>query len=123
MARITLALGAAHNIRPRSQKVHSADQHQFTFLLLNLHLLFIHLPHDRTPFDPDHVTVLSFSLELATLFLQFSNLCLDVLIASRLPAFTVWLNNQCQRANMDRVGFILIELEHFTPLNDSGPTV
>jgi hypothetical protein len=104
MARVTLAFGAAHNTRPRSQKLHSADQYQFTFLLLDLHIFFIYVPHDLLRLTElvtelveflgaFLVELLSFLLEPPTLLFQFSNLCPDVTITPQTPPFAVWLND------------------------------
>jgi hypothetical protein len=122
MARITPALGATHNIRPRSRKLHSADQYQFTFLFLDLHF-FVDLSHNCASSDLDHVPVLSLSLQLPTLVFQFSDLLLHVTIHFGFPTLTIWLNNQGQWANVDGIRFFLIEFEHFTTLDDSSPTI
>jgi hypothetical protein len=122
MARITPALGAAHNIRPRSQKLHSADQHQFTFLFLDLHI-FVYFSHNCASSDLDHVPFLSLSLQLPTLIFQVSNLLLYVTINPGFPTFAIRLNNQGQWANMDRIRFLLIKFEHLATLNDLSPTL
>jgi hypothetical protein len=122
MARIMPAVGAAHNIRPRSQKLRSADQHQFTFLLLDFHF-FVYFSHNCASSDFDHVAVLSLSLQPPTLLFQFSNLLLYVTINPGFPTFAIWLNNQGQWANVDGIRFILIDFEHLTTLDDSSPTI
>src|SRR4051794_27845072 len=103
--------------------LHSADQYQFTFLFLDLHVLFVHLSHNCAASDSYHVAVLAFSLQPPTLLFQFSNLQLDITITPGLPAFTVWLDHKRQRADMDRVGFILLDFEHLATFDNSRSAI
>ena len=67
MARITPALGAAHNINLRPNSVD--EKHLTLLIFLDFHSILVNVADYRPSSDPDHITVFSLTLKSSSFFL------------------------------------------------------